>query len=82
MDKNDNNEVVVNMEKGLVGVFPTLLDPARVLAAELESGEHRELPDHPGFWVSREVDLPNNSIQVHLFEENDENFVLFELKVS
>ena len=79
---DNNNEVVVNMEKGLVGVFPTLLDPARVLAAELETGEHRVLPDHPGFWVSREKDLPANSIQVHLFEENDENFVLFELKVS
>ena len=81
MNNNSNIDEVVVVKQGLTGVFPTLLDPARALAAVLPAAECRELTEHPGFWVGRLGQSPMGAIIVTPFEENGEQFVLFEQKM-
>jgi len=53
---NDNGDMdtMENTVSGAVGVFPAVLEPAKLVAAMLAEGQLAEIPSLPGFWVGDE----------------------------
>lgn len=65
---------------GTIGIFPTVIEPAKLVAATLSEGQLVEIPGLPGFWVSDEEGTPEVMNKVASFTLGTRTFFILESK--